>query len=413
MRLLEPQPASPTGWERIHFHFFGLEEIRSVRAGWQNLSIRLDWPEVSEVPQGVIPKLRAPLVRRNARVICVYDRNDEPVEASARLRGFEAPSSAELDRMILREARRDNRSAYFLGINTLHYGHFLLEALCRAWAWWERGEGRVAVIMSPPISDFARSMCELIPGLAQRLEVLEGTTRFDNVTVASPAFAIERGAHVEFKAMCERMAERAVPSLEPMTEQPLYLSRAGLHAATNRLIVGETRLERFFETEGFRVVRPETLPISEQIALFNKHKWIVAPLGSACHTRLFSRRPVNLVVLAGKMNRDSDEPFKTNFALCDLLSEGSAHYAKVFSVPDIGAGLNLEGTCPVMLDEERLLDLLKGFGLIRATAAPDGLPPNLHDYKMKWIEFAKQKSVRSATTKLMQAIDSVGATLQS
>ncbi|MGH6889596.1 MAG: glycosyltransferase family 61 protein [Rhizomicrobium sp.] len=347
------------------------------------------------------------------RVACVYDRDNEPVEASARLRGFGGRSAPEPDAITLREARRDNRSAYFLAINTLHYGHFLLEALCRAWAWEKQDAGRVAIIMSPPISNFARAFCELVPGLVQRLEVLQATTRFDNVTVASPAFVTACYAHAEFKAMCERMAERVVPSLEPMTEQPLYLSRAGLDPAKDRSILGEIRLERFLEAEGFHVARPETLPIREQIALFNRHKWIVTPLGSACHTRLFARRPINLLVLTGKMHRDSDQPFKTNFALCDLLSEGSAHYAKVFSVPDIGTGLSLEATSPVMVEEERLLDMLRGFGLIRARAEPGGLPPSLKDYKARWIEYATRRARRSATRKLVRTIAAVKATLHS
>lgn len=343
----------------------------------------------------------------------MYDGNDQPVEASARLRGFDTQTSAAPGRIALGDARRDSRSAYFLGNGALHYGHFLLEALSRAWAWEERGEDSVAIIRTPPISDFARSLCGLIPGLAERLEVLQATTRFDNVTVASPAFATGRAAHVEFKAMCERMAERAVPSLEPMTEQPLYLSRAGLPSTTKRLVVGEERLERFLEREGFRVIRPETIAVADQIALFNKHKWIVAPLGSACHTKLFSRRPINLLVLTGKMGvGNPDKPFKTNYALCDLLSQGTVHYAKVFWVPDLGTELNLESDGPLMLDEERLLALLRGFGLVRTTAVPEGRSPGLDDYKAKWMEYAEGKSVKGATRRLMKAIDSVDASLR-
>lgn len=413
MGSLEPQPVGHADWTRIHFHFFDREEIRKIRAGWQNLTVRTDRPEISEVPDGIIPKLPLSLVSGNMRVVCVYDRNNEPVASSARLRGFESRAIKGRHRVALRDARRDDRPAYFLGLNTMHYGHFLLESLCRAWAWEERGRDSVAIITMPPITKFARALCRLVPGLAQRLEVLKGTTRYASVTVASPAFASARSAHVAFKAMCERMAGRAVRSTEAMTEQPLYLSRAGLHPSTKRVIVGEARLEQFLETEGFRIVRPETLPISQQIALFNKHKWIVTPLGSACHTRLFARRPVDLVVLAGRMHHEFDKPFKTNYALCDLLSEGSAHYAKVLSVPEIGTDYNLESSGPVMLNEERFLGLLRDFGLIRAGAAPAGPPPSLNEYKMKWIEFAKRKSSTSATKELMGAIDAVAATLQS
>jgi Glycosyltransferase 61 len=365
------------------------------------LSIRTDLPEVSEVPHGVIRTLPSPAYRKQRRIVCVYDRNDQPVEASVRIRGFDAQLSAEPDRMALREARRDNRSAYFLGTTTRHYGHFLVDTLCRAWAWRERGEDCVAVILLPPITNYARALCALIPGLAERLEVMRATTRFDHVTVASPAFSTAGVAHVEFKSMCERMAERAVPSPEPMTEQPLYISRAGLQVAASRLIVGEMRLERFFEREGFRVVRPETLPIPEQIALFNKHKWIVSPLGSACHTRLFSRQPVNLVMLTGKMHNGSEQPFKTNYALCDLLSEGAAHYAQVLSSPDLGTDLGY----PLVIEEEKFLVFLKGLGLVQSSAAFDEPPPDLDTYRTKWVEFAAKKRIKQEKKRaLLRAI---------
>jgi hypothetical protein len=245
-----------------------------------------------------------------------------------------------------------------------------------------------------PIVDFARSLCALVPGLAERIEVVQRTTRFDHVTVPLPAFAISREAYVAFKELCESMAERAVPSREPMSEQPVYLSRAGLGLEQKRMVLGEARLERFFEGQGFRIVRPETLPVCEQIAIVNRHKWIVAPMGSACHTRLFSRRPTNLLMLIPNRMRP-------NFVLCDLLSEGVAHYANVFSIPP---GLESESTAvrsmvPKMLDEERLLILLKEFGLVRATAAFDSPRENFEALMRSPIDAARRRAERQAKRK--------------
>ena len=105
-------------------------------------------------------------------------------------------------------------------------------------------------------------MCGLIPGLAERVEVIGATTRFDSVTVPSPAFAISRYAHVAFKNLCESMAERAVPDLEPMTDQPVYLSRAGLDSKKKRMLVGEDRLELCLEKQGFRKAQMSNVEVA-------------------------------------------------------------------------------------------------------------------------------------------------------
>lgn len=411
--LLQSLPTAASDWPRIHFHFFPDEELRNLHMHWQDLTIRSDAPEIVEVPNGIIPKLTLPFITQNNRVVCVYDHEHRPVEASARLRSPGKRSMPDLGPAELCEVRRDDRSAYFLGINARHYGHFLLETLSRAWAWTEHGGDHVAVIMSPPIRDFVRPFLELIPGLADRVEVLEAPTQFDTVTVAAPAFSIGREAHAVFKALCERMAKRVLPSsAAETTEQPVYLSRSGLYTTAKRFLVGEDRLERFLKREGFRVAHPETMSVAEQIAMFNTHKWFVGPIGSACHSRLFSRRPINLVVLCQHLvaphNRPSD---KANFILCDLLSEGTAHYANVLSLPDIGANFGQKASFPVLLEEERLLSLLREMGLIRAHAAPAGQPPDLVEYKRKWVDFARLSIEKKKNEKLSEAIAALEATL--
>lgn len=413
MSQLKPLPTSAPGWERIHFHFFADDELGHLRAHWKHLAICKDRPACVEVPGGTLPKLALSAKQPRNRLVCVYDRDYRPVEASVRIRESGRDGIRELRSADFSGAHRDNRSAYFLGVNARHYGHFLLETLCRAWAWTEQ-DNRVAVVASGPVRDFAREFCELIPGLANRIEVLEVSTQFDSVTVPAPSFVIGRQAHAEFKTMCERMTERAVRGPSHSTEQPVYVSRAGLYSTAKRFLVGESRLEAFLESEGFRIVRPESLPAAEQIALFDRHKWVVTPIGSACHSRLFSRRPINFVVLCqrlvGMANRPSN---KSSFILCDLLGEGSTHYASVLATPDVGTGMNLEASFPVMLDEARLLTLLKELGLIRANAAPKGPAPDLAEYKRKWIEFAKLTAEKRGNRRLSQAIAALEAGLGS
>jgi hypothetical protein len=391
-----PIPPAIAGRDSVHFHHFEQKELDELRTEWKHMTILSDAPSVVDVPSGLIPRISRSVLSNSEMVDCVYDADDRPVAAAARVRrsGTRSPAAGSV---AFGHVARDERTAYFLGENARHFGHFLLETLSRGWAWKDREDAQVAMILSPPIRQFARSICSLIPGLAERMEELQSTTRFDRVIVPSPAFVISRSAHTQFKRLCEEMAERAVNAREPMTDQPVYLSRAGLDPRKKRMLVGEERLERCLASHGFRIVRPETLSIPEQITIFCRHKWIVAPLGSACHTRLFSLRPNNVLVLTRKL--------KANYVLCDLLCEGESHYAEILSVPDIGMNLVAGATQPVMLDEQRLLALLRDFGLIRSKAAFDSPPPDLKAYRERWIEFAKMHPAERRKGKLQRRLD--------
>jgi len=357
--------ASSETQDRIRFHFFGDNEIRNFRVKWGHLSVRRSRPEITEVACGLINNLDAAFTQKNDLIVGVRDGENRPVEAAMRYRGDPADQRIGKEEPVGGYELRDHRAAYYLGVRAHHYGHFLLETLCRAWAWEEYGAGTVPVIQVSPVEEFAQAMYRLVPDLMERIEIVVAPTRYDRVIVPAPAFVVGYAAHAEFKIFCERMAERADSSGGPMTEQPLYLSRTGLGVEARRHFADEPRLENFLERHGFRIVRPETLPFAEQVALYNRYRWIVAPQGSACHTRLFSRRPVDLVVLTSNLN--------PNYILCDLLCEGTAHYGKVFTKPDFKQSPNSPSKRSVKLHDENLLALLKQLGLVRGNAAFDDL----------------------------------------
>jgi hypothetical protein len=396
-----PEPAIIQGWEQLHFHFFPPGRLDRLRAMWGDISICAEQPGLVEVPGGVT----TPRVVNGKRISGVYDRDNRLVASSARIRGKDSRVDEDADLDDLLKAREDDRDAYYLGRGESHYGHFILETMCRAWAWNEYGRDRVPIVQWSG-AKFARALWALIPGLLDRMETISAPTRFRNIVVPEAAFVIAHAAHVEFKRMCERMTGQALSSCEPATEQPLYLSRAGL-AWNRRTIEGEERLERFLEREGFLVVRPETLPITEQIALVNRHRCIVSPLGSACHTRLFSRIPTNLITI-------TPHYFTPNYVLCDLLCEGTSHYVNAFTKPDIGTRVRLGWFVePTFLDEDRLVEFLKSFGLVRPAAAFDGPPPSLNEYKLRWIAAARWQTTKrpQEESKILKAIEEVTASL--
>lgn len=402
MTLSGPDSATIKGWDGLKFHFFTPNELQRFNSGkWQKAGVSADRPGVTEVRGGIVPGLKLSDTFHRPVCVGVFDSNGEPVVASIQFRGIKERSGDVLAPSIVANSKLDSRSAYYLGIDASRYGHFILETLCRAWAWDKYADCKVAIIQSPPLPAFVQAFLELIPGLASRIETVTQPTRFERLIVPYPGFAMGRVAHFPFKHLCEKMTDRALSKDEPVTNQPLYLSRAGLRQPSKRALIGEDRLERFLEQQGFLVIRPETLSVQAQIALFNRHRWIVLPNGSACHTRLFSRVETNMITL-------TTEQVKGTFILSDRLCQGESHYANVFTVPDLGHDVPHDTAQPVMLDEERFLSLLKQFGLIRSTASFSEKAPDIDVYKRQWLQFARSKRklrFRSAIDQIAPSVE--------
>jgi len=396
-----PKPAVIKGWEQLHFHYFPEGQLSRLRAKWGELKICTEQPKLADIACCVT----SPVAYRGKRVAGVYDANNSLIPCSARFRGKDRRVDGVLNCDDLVDAVEDRRDAYYLGRGECHYGHFILEVLSRAWAWREHGRDRVPVLQLA-IPPFALALCGLIPGLAERLDIIRTPTRFRNMLVPAPGFVIAREAYIEFKRMCEQMAEQANVCSGPVTEQPLYLSRAGLNW-NRRTIEGEVFLEHALEKEGFIIVRPETLPVAEQIALVNRHRWIVSPEGSACHTRLFSRIPTHFVTITSSY-------LNPNYILCDLLCEGTSHYLNALVTPQIGTKTRLGKFLePVALDRARILGALNQLGLVRSSAVSDAPPPDLNEYKLRWIEAARSRIKRKPDDekKIFEGIDEVNASL--
>lgn len=382
------------GSNRLHFRFFPERTVKRISRLREQLTIHEVLPPLHEVVEGTIA---APVHTGRQVAAGVYDCKGRMVEGSVPYRGANVwnriapPQARSLERIL-----ESSKCAYYLGYANTHYGHFLLETISRAWAWERLAETCVPVLQTPPIGlpAFAKELLGLIPGLLNGPSIIPATTRFSRVVVAHPAFVIARAAYSEFKTLCDRITERALGELPVQTEQPLYLSRAGLHQARQRTIVGEDRLERFLASQGFCVIRPETLPVTQQIALFNKHKHIVSPVGSACHTRLFSCAPTNCVVLC-------DEQINPNYLLSDQLCAGQTYYANVLSTPAVQSDARL-AVEPLIIGDERLLALLAEFGLIRPDAQFGEPAPGLEEYKQRRIlvsaTVGRKKSQASSDT---------------
>jgi len=98
-------------------------------------------------------------------------------------------------------------------------------------------------------------------------------------------------------ATARKLSEAIVPlSTIARDSTPVYLSRCRL-SEPGQLIVGEEGLEDHLRASGFTIVHPETLSLSEQIQLVNRHDTFTGVVGSAFHSLLFRTRAESATVV--------------------------------------------------------------------------------------------------------------------
>ena len=179
-----------------------------------------------------------------------------------------------------------NETVVFGGAPHAHFGHHLLDGMSRLWYHSTKPTLYLDALLkarkNPPFpSEY------LALGRPRQIYDLQKPTLFARLILPEAsvqnAFVIYGICDTEHRAIMRSaltQASRPVPS-------KIYLSRRGV---ANRKCHGEEELERRLSSHGFAIVRPETLPIVDQICIFNLADWIVGPSSSAFHNLLFMGR---------------------------------------------------------------------------------------------------------------------------
>jgi hypothetical protein len=83
----------------------------------------------------------------------------------------------------------------------------------------------------------------------------------------------------------------------------------------------------------------------------------------------------------------------------------------VLSLPKLGVGVHLPAE-PLMIDEDRVLSLLRDFGLINSGAKFSESGPGLKEYKRRWVLAADEFSRKSGDAAIGNAAREISSTLE-
>jgi capsular polysaccharide biosynthesis protein len=185
---------------------------------------------------------------------------------------------------------------YFLGSVHPHFGHSLLEGLARTWAWGDfaaaHPDGR-AIIHEPWTPDFAMALLRLAGVDTDRLLRPEGPILVERLHAPSISAFSHRWIMPEQVRTWRRIGDAVHAG--PAGGRRVYLSRRGI---AFRPLESEVEVEAVFSRAGFEIVRPETLPIEEQIRMARKSDVLAGCSGSQMYLAVFQPPGATTLILA-------------------------------------------------------------------------------------------------------------------
>lgn len=195
---------------------------------------------------------------------------------------------------------RDEKVVY-CGYLVKQWGHFLVEAVSRLWYFLENNESVVKYVFvvgeNEPctVSGNYKEFLELL-GVYDKLEIINKPIKFKEVIVPELGYKWRRHYSDSYKNIFDVVVANANYNKEWRVREKVYMSRSKLKKISN-IECGNDMLDDYFEKNGYYVVYPEKISLSELIFLLNNCEECASISGTLPHNMLFAKDKSKLVVI--------------------------------------------------------------------------------------------------------------------
>lgn len=257
---------------------------------------------------------------RPYRLGLVTDSDGDIVRDSLTIRSKRRtpPVGTRPDLSAIKSAPMDERAVLFCGQAHTHFGHFVMETISRLWWGLENNfDGPFIFTQSMRFKErkFVFDFLKHI-GIADRTELVFEPRRYRTITIPEAGFVARQSIHLKSLETIGAIKSK----VEKGALEKIYLTRSRI--STGRL-VGEQYVEDVFRQNGFTIVSPEMLSVTEQIRLASGAKVIAGSRGSAMHWTLFSDHAEMICI-------DRDGAMYHNYFLLDLMRAQPTTYISTF-----------------------------------------------------------------------------------
>lgn len=195
---------------------------------------------------------------------------------------------------------RDEKVVY-CGYLINHWGHFLAESVSRLWFALESKEEVDKYVFylqeneQREIKGNFREFLELI-GIWDKTEFINTPTTYREVIVPQNAFLLMGYSSAQFREIFDTVAQRIQiqPDWKPLDK--IFFTRSQF-AKGNNLDFGVEVLDSFFRNNGYAILAPETISLSEMIYYIRNAQEIATISGTVHHNILFANNGQKITIM--------------------------------------------------------------------------------------------------------------------
>lgn len=220
---------------------------------------------------------------------------------------------AEISTAYPRQKVRNQRVLY-CGFMRYEWGHFLVNSMSRLWYILKNPDEYFdkLIFCLPSSSQFTLTgnFKELLTilGVIDKIELISETTAFREVLVPDLSWSLQRYYSEEFNLVYDTVCTRVLATDNfHIRHKKIFLTRSGLNKA--RLSeIGIEMLDEFFSRNGYEIIYPERLSLSEMVSILHHADEVAGASGTTVHNILFGRKGQRLVVAERNVINNDFQP---------------------------------------------------------------------------------------------------------
>lgn len=186
-----------------------------------------------------------------------------------------------------------DETVVYCGYLVNHWGHFLIEGVTRLWYFLENDPSVDKYVFfidendNRQIKGNFREFLELLK-IWDKLEIINKPTTYREVIVPELGIKCRRSYIPKLVNVFDTIADNVVPDPSWETPEKIYYSRSQF-AKGIPFEFGFASLDNFFEKNGYTILYPEKVPLSQMIHYIRNSKVVATLSGSLPHNMLFAR----------------------------------------------------------------------------------------------------------------------------
>lgn len=195
---------------------------------------------------------------------------------------------------------RDEKVVY-CGYLINQWGHFLMEAVARLWYFFKNDvsvdqyvffiqSGLENMTLKGNYKEFFRLL-----GVLDKIEIINEPVRYREVIVPQLSYSLYHHYYSrQYKEIFAKVIENAMEGCEEQCDYgKVYFSRSHW----NKSEFGQDMLDDFYEKNGFQIIYPEKLTLTQTISILQSVHTFAAVSGSAAHNILFGRDGQDVILM--------------------------------------------------------------------------------------------------------------------